>query len=358
MWIAQELAVAREGPLVMCGMKSVSWSTLIKAWGVISREFFIEIGTVRAMNNKDTRDTGDDVEVLGKLKIDILNDLREAVQRDGGQSLRQLLWLPRTSLSTDPRDRIYALLGLMHAIGDADKVTEILVDYSKPTWAVYADAMEHLFDSGQGQPATMVGVSDRVLKVEGLRIDTIHEIIAFGVSSETLANLPWLQPAANQAMKRPCQSFQQPYAALFEQFKRKEPLWRTLISNRKYMSGYDEAPRAYEDQYLQLATEDPGVGDSDTETEYQSKLIQGSGKKAFFTTCGLVGTCVPDSHAGNIVAIIFGSPVPFILRPLPAGTRHSQIYALIGASYVGGVMNGEMVMSYTVKIDSTAFFIT
>ncbi|KAL4733473.1 heterokaryon incompatibility protein-domain-containing protein [Aspergillus similis] len=434
MWIAQELAVATEDPLVVCGMKSVSWSTLVKAWKVISRGVFSEIGMVRPISRPDkdmadgqARDTGNDLEVLAMLKIDVLNELREAVQRDGGQTLRQLLWIPRTSQSTDPRDRIYALLGLMHVPGDAD-VTEILADYSKPTWAVYADAMEHIFSSGQGpyclsylflpgvdtvspriplvtnsdeeqaylpswvpdfsrqtsdlttkpsgitfQPPADRGasgaganchngqrVSDRVLKVEGLWIDTIQETIPFGTSMvEILANLPRIQAMAMQAKERPCQ-FEQRVAALFEQFKQKEPLWRTLISNKKYMSGYDEAPLAYKDMFLQL-TEYPQVTE-DNQTEYQKCLVEGLRRKAFFTTtCGLVGTCVPDSRAGDIAVVLFGSSVPFILRPLPVETNgQSQLYALIGASYVSGNMDGEMVDELYCEdlIDSTTFFIT
>jgi hypothetical protein len=434
MWIAQELAVASEDPLVVCGMNSVSWSTLVKAWKVISLELFTEIGMVRPipraeedMADRQAPDTGDDLEVLAMLKIDVLNELREAVQRDGGQQLRQLLWISRTSQSTDPRDRIYALLGLMHVSDDTD-VAEILADYSKPTWAVYADAMEHIFSSGQGpyclsylflpgvdtvsprtltvtrsdeeqaylptwvpdfsrqtsdlttkpsgitfQPPADRGasgaganchngqrVSDRVLKVEGLWIDTIQEIIPFGTSTdEILANLPRIQATATQAKERPCR-FEQLVAALIEQFKRKEPLWRTLISNKKYMSGYDEAPLAYENMYLQLTDSPRATGD--IQTEYEKCLVESLRRKAFFTTtCGLVGTCVPDSRAGDIAVVLFGSPVPFILRPFPAGTNgQSQIYALIGASYVSGIMGGEMVDELYCEdlIDSTTFLIT
>ncbi|KAL4821935.1 heterokaryon incompatibility protein-domain-containing protein [Aspergillus spinulosporus] len=434
MWIAQELAVASEDPLVVCGMKAVSWSTLVKAWKVISRELFTEIGMVRPIPRADgdtaerqAPDTGDDLEVLAMLKIDVLNELREAVQRDGGQPLRKLLWISRTSQSTDPRDRVFALLGLMHVAGDAD-VTEILADYSKPTWAVYADAMEHIFSSGQGpyclsylflpgvdsvspwtptvtssdeeqaylpswvpdfsrqtsdsatkpsgipfQPPANRGasgasadchngqrVSDRMLKVEGLWIDTIQETIPFGTSTdEILANLPRIQAMAMQAKELLCR-FEQPVAALIEQFKRKEPLWRTLISNKKYMSGYDEAPFAYEDMYLRLM-EGPRVTE-DEQTEYEKCLVEGLGQKAFFTTtCGLVGTCVPDSRAGDIAVVLFGSPVPFILRQLPAGSNdQSKIYALIGASYVSGIMDGEMVDELYCEdlIDSTTFLIT
>ncbi|CBF81783.1 hypothetical protein AN5504.2 [Aspergillus nidulans FGSC A4] len=435
MWIAQELAVASEDPMVVCGMKSVSWSTFVKAWKVISRELFTEIGMVRPipraeedMADRQPPDTGDDLEVLAMLKIDVLDELRQAVQRNGGQPLRQLLWISRTSLSTDPRDRVYALLGLMHVSDDTD-VTTILADYSKPTWAVYADAMEHIFSSGQGPyclsylflpgvdtvlpwtpmatssdeeqaylptwvpdfsrqtsdsttkpsgitfqpPANRGGasgaganchngqrVSDRVLKVEGLWIDTIQETIPLGTSmDEVLASLPRIQATAMQAKERPCR-FEQPVAALIEQFKRKEPLWRMLISNKKYMSGYDEAPLAYEDMYLQL-TEYPRVT-KNNRTQYEKCLVEGLGQKAFFTTnCGLVGTCVPDSRAGDIAVVLFGSPIPFILRPLPAGTNgQSQMYALIGASYLSGIMDGEMVDELYCEdlIDSTTFLIT
>ncbi|KAF2190100.1 HET-domain-containing protein [Zopfia rhizophila CBS 207.26] len=465
-WILQELAMAKKDPLVVCGWKSVSWSTLVKAWRAIARETLANLGTRQKVREATSReklestsigdnaeshsdgpadeddDEDDDVEILAKVKIEVLDDLRKAVRSRGGESLRKLLLISRTSAATDPRDRVYGLLGLLEkdALDPGSSVT-VAVDYRKPTSEVYTDAMAHIFSRGDGPyflsgvflpgvsavaphipslppmtkqpdlpswvpdfsrqvpdkatqpngirfhpPATMSASGagtvckngrrlddNRTLQVEGLLVDTIEQVMSLGTTLDaSIENLAYLESVASDARQRPC-LFRPSVAPLIQKFKNSEPLWRILISNKHFMSGYDPAPLSYERMYLSLLKQhaitaggDPNHHNPDRaqRSEYELCLQSGVGQQSFFTTkSGFIGTCVPDSRRGDIIAIVFGSPVPFVLRPItqsgPAARGEGQTYSLVGASYVGGIMGGEMVDELYCEdlMDSTTFFI-
>ncbi|KAI0139961.1 HET-domain-containing protein [Hypoxylon sp. NC0597] len=443
-WIIQELAMARQDPLVVCGHKSVTWSTFMKASGFVSRKLFTEIGMVRrkprgndnhTLGDNAIGDTGnspedgeEEIEILGMRKVDVLDDLYKSVKAQGGESLRKLFIISRTSEATDPRDRIYALLGLLKPDASDSQGSEnsIVVDYRKPTAEVYADAMAYIFAQGEGpyflsnmflpgmlaaaphvpnlpptilQPPLPSWVPDfsrqvagkatqpvgslfhppasssasgagagcnngrrledkRTLQVEGLFVDTIEDVLFLGASiSSYLGQLARVESLSEIARQRPC-LLEPSVRPHMEQFRKKEPLWRILVSNKRFTSGYDPAPASYEAMYSSL------LKNPDQQNEYTECLRSNVGRQSFFTTkSGFVGTCVPDSRRGDVIAILFGSPVPFVLRPQPetiqVADKERPTHCLIGASYVGGIMDGEMVDELYCEdlMDSTTFFI-
>ncbi|RYO85568.1 hypothetical protein DL762_005133 [Monosporascus cannonballus] len=453
-WIIQELAMARQDPLVVCGRKSVPWSTLMKAWSFLARATFTEIGMVRRkgpqggsrrlpggdLTGEDPEETGGgDIEVLAMIKIDVLDDLYTTIRSQGGESLRKLLMISRSSEATDPRDRIYALLGLLKPDAlEAHSEDAIIVDYRKTASEVYTDAMAYIFAQGDGpyflsyvflpgvsapaphipglpsmakQPDLPSWVPDfsrqgagkatqprgdlfhppagpgasgagagckngkrledgRTLQIEGLFVDTIEQVVPLGTTIDAyIAQLPELESLASAARQRPCR-LGSSVAPLVEEFRGKEPLWRALIANKHFLSGYDPAPSSYEAAYCSLLKQSPKRPKLDGEagraqpSDYEQRLRANVGKQSFFTTrSGFVGTCVPDSLRGDIIAILFGSPVPFVLRPAAEsiGVAESDrpSYLLVGASYVSGIMNGEMVDELYCEdlMDSTTFFI-
>jgi len=59
----------------------------------------------------------------------------------------------------------------------------------------------------------------------------------------------------------------------------------------------------------------------------------------------------PDTQAGDLVCVMYGCPVPLVLRDVQRGEAGSfedrllekrQIYGLIGTAYVRGIMDGEV----------------
>lgn len=447
-WILQELAMAKGDPLVVCGWKSAPWAVFIEAWQVIANEALAGFGTRRkfpsSVSDEAERDSKEDDkwERLSLMKLDVMNDLRQAVRARGGENLMKLLMISRTSAAADPRDRIYGLLGLLEKDAlNANLGTIIPIDYNKSCTDVYIDAMVHIFSHGKGpyylsgaflsggpvappsipdlststtqpflpswvpdfscqvaeeatqppghifHPPTSMHASGagadaqngkvledgRTLQVEGLFVDTIDEVVLFGSSlSAVFKNLVLFETRFSEAINRSC-SFNTQIAPFMQRFKKNEPMWRILISNKNFKSGYDSAPISYEGSYLDLLNHGDATAKHSTplkgsigleDSDYMMCLKTCVGNKSLFTTeSGFIGTCVPDGRKGDIVTIIFGSPSPFILRPIlkhtHSGNDKKQIYRLIGASYVGGIMNGEMVDELYCEdlMDSSTFFV-
>jgi hypothetical protein len=430
-WILQELALAGSDPIVVCGWKSTSWSTFAAVWQTIAKEPSFGLVSVQ----KEREAPNGETQFLALTKLDVLHTLRRSTQAQTGESLRRLLVISRTSAATDPRDRIYGLLGLLEQDAlDPSQGVMIPVDYRKSCAEVYTDAMSHIFSRGDGPlllsgvflsggpaaaphipslpaaieqldlpswvpdftrqtaedarqpngmaflpPSTMNAsgagsganngniVGDgRTLQVEGLFVDIIDEALPFGSSLEAIVeSLPRLETTSAIARRRPC-LFDPAVASHMQQFRGSEPLWRTLISNKHVKSGYEPAPAWYEETYLNLLNaarpEDKLSKHSDDaqKPDYELALRACIGRKSFFTSkSGFTGTCVPTSRKDDVIAIVFGSPTPFVLRPLPPGDDERVSYSLIGTCYTGGIMNGEMVDELYCEdlMDSTTFHI-
>ncbi|XDG06316.1 hypothetical protein ABKA04_005931 [Annulohypoxylon sp. FPYF3050] len=359
-WVIQELAMAKQDPLVVCGRKFTSWSTFMKAEEFVSRKVFTEIGMVRRkepshgnqspLGENSIEEVADspeeeNVEVVGKWKTGVLHDLYTTMRSKGGESLRKLLFISRSSQATDPRDRIYGLLGLLKAdpLDPPSSDHLIEVDYRKPTAEVYTDAMAHIFSQGDG-PYTLSGVSPpgisaaaphipdlpstvpqptlpswvpdfskqfgdnaphtsgtifhppagigvsgpgadanngrrlddkRTLQIEGLFVDTVEEVTVLGPSFKSLTNqLVEIASLAEIAKHRPCvlEPSIRPYVELY---KRKEPLWRVLVSNKRWHSGYEPAPDSYETMYQKLLSGVAEEDDSEESASYVSGIMSG-----------------------------------------------------------------------------------
>ncbi|KAK5659022.1 hypothetical protein OQA88_1109 [Cercophora sp. LCS_1] len=411
-WILQELAMARNDPLVVCGRRSVPWSTLVSVWNEIAKAVLSELGTVffKTQDKGDQDAEAAEPERVAKTKLDVLDELLNSRRQNGGETLQRLLILSRTSQSTNPKDRVYALLGLLSPKEtSAQNSIPIPIDYRKPTWEVYSDALSHIFSRGKGPhflsgiylpgashpdglpswvpdlsgqtgetttqssgmqfrpPAHIMGASGvgaecmngfrlpdkRTLRIEGLFVDVIEEIIPMGKSLGELAHrLPHLEAVVKSAKER---HYSHPEmnpdtCLLMDAFKQKEPLWKTLIHGKRWMSGYDIAPDSYEAMHQRLLEmrDHPWGDEYKAENEYELSLGRSVGSRVLFTTKGgFAGTCIPGAQPGDVLSLWFGSPVPFVLRPTGDSVTiegvQKEIYFLIGASYVGGIMSGEMV---------------
>lgn len=60
------------------------------------------------------------------------------------------------------------------------------------------------------------------------------------------------------------------------------------------------------------------------------------------TNTGFVGLAPAAAKLGDVVAVLLGAPVSHVLRPVESGREENQ-FALIGESYVYGVMDGEAI---------------
>ncbi|KAF7957535.1 hypothetical protein EAE96_003112 [Botrytis aclada] len=157
LWTIQELILADQEPLVGCGSAWSTWSVLSKVWQKVAMAEFTKMGMVMMERSNENENTSKTAVLQGvctnAIKIDLLNNVRTAVTDKKGEDLRDLLLNTITSKATEPKDRIYALLGMM---GSSDRKT-ITVDYSRPLGTIYADAISHIFHKGTG-PSFLAGL--------------------------------------------------------------------------------------------------------------------------------------------------------------------------------------------------------
>ena len=396
LWTIQELVLANQDPLVGCGLTWTTWSVLLSAWQKVALSEFTKMGIVM-LKTQGTENQGDENSAIrtSAIKIDLLNNLRNAVTSKGGETLRDLLLNTNSSNATEPRDRIYALLGMMRTENRAD----FTVDYDWPLEAVFAEAVAHIFQKGNGpfllSGMELAGASQKTsfpswvptfgsrsllsptrfhgpgvgasgagancvngevdqdlktLRVRGMPIDIVVEKISFGVKETCLAQLPEVEALASRAEKLAALNPSQRH--YLNGFKTKEPIWRTLIANKAYSGASREAaPESYGEMYRMLLHKQESTSaseefDEELLRDYRLNLLNYLPLGCFFITeTGFYGIGQGTIEVGDHLAIWFGSPAPFVLRPIKQShaEENRPIYSVHGIAYVAGIMDGEVV---------------
>jgi hypothetical protein len=81
--------------------------------------------------------------------------LQEVQTTSGQPSLENLLYVTRTSIASDPRDRLFALQSLLTDSSERDAIT---VDYGKEPKTVYQEVTEGLIRQGRAETALRVSI--------------------------------------------------------------------------------------------------------------------------------------------------------------------------------------------------------
>ncbi|KAI9646929.1 hypothetical protein NHQ30_004929 [Ciborinia camelliae] len=388
LWTIQELVLANQDPLVGCGFTWTTWSMLLKAWQKVAMIEFTNMGMIMKNDEAESKnENGDSVADSSNvrtsaIKIDLLNNLRAAVTNKEGEDLRDLLLNTVSSKATEPKDRIYALLGMMR-LEDRKHLT---VDYDRPLGTVYAEAISHIFQKGNGpfllsgmelsgptppkqyssfpswvprlgSPSLLhptrfhppgIGVSGagsdainghisrdlKTLYIRGLPIDTIIEKFTFGPNQECLRQLPRAETLVRKALHLATQhTHHRPHLHIL---KTHHPLWRTLITNKTYSgAARTVAPDSYGEMYAHLREQyNPTINSSvhlgennvhDPAREYRLSLLNHLPNSTFFITAtGFHGLGPRSVEIGDRLAIWFGAPAPFILRSRRIPARNDQ----------------------------------
>jgi hypothetical protein len=125
LWVIQELALAETEPIVLIGSLTVRWSDLVDTAD--------DILTIRWLKMPDDRDLLSQFE-LGTSRIYALDILRS--RSHSHQGLYWCLIISSQAIATNPRDKVYGLLGLC----DFQVSEPIVPDYSKRLQHVLAEA--------------------------------------------------------------------------------------------------------------------------------------------------------------------------------------------------------------------------
>ncbi|KAK3614284.1 hypothetical protein LTR56_027351 [Elasticomyces elasticus] len=395
-WVVQELVLAKKATLVV-GSVSAPWH-LIEDF---CRSYLEHLPPGACCHSSVTWKMSSDLwQDIVSLRLAtwtfymVKNEVLQAQQKQSSVAFLQLLWLLRYKQATDPRDKVYGLLGLLHgqrhtllvpdySISTADaftRCTRALIDADNSLGALIGPRLHHpglptwvidfLPQENSGSVLFFQNLSQRISSsavfnacgTQELRVSSnLNNLCLWGFRFDTVRRtaMPWQSGLVAQTLE------EWEHCAATAKVHRKsdypdgrgwaDVFWRTMIRDtmRKLeRNGGGEVRRASpgdERAYLSFRrwlSGQPGTLDTD-ET---SQAAISSFRKAFhiatqdqylFTTHkGYLG--LGDApEADDEIWILDGGRVPFLLRPYPDDSDHAGCFSLVGDCYVHGIMDGE-----------------
>ncbi|KAH7371678.1 heterokaryon incompatibility protein-domain-containing protein [Pyrenochaeta sp. MPI-SDFR-AT-0127] len=349
LWIIQEIQLANRVSILQCGSDEISWYHLRRA-----------LLRCAAFTRHDCSQTA-------QSRLVYLSNMAKHLKNE--PPLR-LFELARTSECSDPRDRIYALLGLL-----PDTLSkQICPQYAAPTKEIYkqtfltyaewSGSLEPLCSAGPSwvpdwsilglsekfllqntnasshSTAEFVHVSSDILEVTGVLFDTVVDI-------------------RGPIPKDPYEVLCMAYGFWFTN-KRPAPLYPTGESLAQACAwtlacgffcdkwiNYAGIAHSLEDaqkpfQQLQEATDEEGYSFDQYLREFSFRfpfIMNAIGKTMFRTSKGYFGVVSAEVLPGDKVCILLGCPMPAILRK-----ERSEEYTFIRCAHIHGLMEGEALL--------------
>jgi hypothetical protein len=70
--------------------------------------------------------------------------------------------------------------------------------------------------------------------------------------------------------------------------------------------------------------------------------VNSCGRQFFTTHSGLTGLANPGLESGDVVYVLLGGKMPFVLRPTPERLNGEILHEYVSQAYVHGIMDGEV----------------
>ncbi|KAI0128832.1 heterokaryon incompatibility protein-domain-containing protein [Xylariales sp. AK1849] len=362
-WVLQEVLLSRSA-YVLCGDAICSWESVMM---LLRRSNFVQEVVVRS---SPQRRAVLDSKLLPVLLVDTIER-----RRRGKTGLLDYLVLSRQRRATVAHDHIYGIMGLVN-----ERILK--ADYTKPVREVYREVAVHIlkserslgilsiccetqsnqhelpswvpdwrlqfkedyqsfllsqlnYSAGMVTPETKPEIDldhdDWILKVSGIFIDTVD----FTSSTRDLGRWPqvsedwqcWTKNAANITKQ---------YGGFEEQ---REAFRKALYCQ------YNGETRKYDgsEQFFDIAVSSSAPHPSPAQLSHPTRSYGNAGRQLFGTRTGYMGRGLYSVRAGDIVVLLLGARVPFVLRE----SKTLGEYYLVGECYLHGVMDGEMARART-----------
>ncbi|KAE9366627.1 HET-domain-containing protein [Stipitochalara longipes BDJ] len=345
-WTMQEIAVGSPESLIQCGHEYLEWDSFRKAVSCLwpkenspnidrTRLYMISLATM-----------------MGSKTSNIKDILRSASNRK----------------STDPRDKIYGVLGLL----PARFASRIKPNYSLPLAEVnrnfalaYFDHFQRLDILASRAEATQSWNADWG-SIEGGSIgDRKAHFLASGISSShfNLVSHSMLEVSGIIKAKIRTVGQQIPLNTTRAlQVIRDSPIWahnkaRTYIDGTSFADALtvtlflDLLKETFLDKamgsptmemarrcFLSWQRDDSGILEDDIHFLTQQAVASLAGCCLFETEEGYIGVCMSWTKPGDIISVLLGCPTPLILRL--ASSRPGSFH-IVGDCYVQGLMYAE-----------------
>ena len=368
-WVVQEFVVAAAEPVFGCGDRWVGSSVLDRMYKQAEGDQNLALGTL----------------LFGQTRIAAftLFGYRRVFQNNGHcGSLANLLIGGRDTRQTKPHDAVFAMLG----IAVPGSSSGILIDYDRPVEQVYTEVATHLLSLGRDVsllyhapgtrqlqlpswvPDFSVPADARtfylssyrasgdlksrvesasnasIMKVEGYEIDILVEHAEPDSGEGNIIDKA--RHIGNVIQQWQSHGLTDP----------SRDVWRTLIGDHPFRQySHCPAPAEFEQKYEALFEGGPipaDFGPKLTSGERWWEFIKSyalamdatlAGRSIFVTQKGMLGIGPKNVQKGDLVCVLFGGDVPFILRELREVDRGERLNILVGDAYVQGLMYGEAV---------------
>ncbi|KAF2454456.1 heterokaryon incompatibility protein-domain-containing protein [Lineolata rhizophorae] len=374
-WTVQE-AILPNDALVIWGTLSIPWSVINNA----------------ADNLLYSEAAGKILSKTPHFVWDILNEFTCPVRGLGlttsGDSILDVVRRWRCREATDPRDKVYALVGILEDLFGSNPLPRVpSCDYTLslntlykrttldllavegslipfvgwrgerhetkglPSWTIDWIRPQHVpcrsywenrhrygyFNADGNTDLSMETYNDdNILSLKGLFIDKV--VMIGDVLTREHEN--------DEDMIRALEQWEGALAGFISsKFEKdyagstwKKSFWRTVLSGSTSDGRLGDSDKASFDQFRE----------SRTWSDMVPSLFDSVLDQAFFiTTQGYIGMGPPTTKAGDEVWVLFGGRVPFVLRPIETNgaATHGRVRekhcSLVGDAYVNGIMDGE-----------------
>lgn len=293
------------------------------------------------------------------------------------RGLLELVNLTELSKASDPRDKIFGLLGFL----PNEVQSRLSINYAQPVDGVYADFVEYsMLMSGEldvlcegyhsrptsswlpdfSQPryveplcATFTANSrscpapnfkiDKTtltLTCSGIKFDCVQKIAELPFLppfSSDWKYSPWNDPVKSRGWQTASEDILQRLTSQSSKLPLEETDWRSALNQQNAKASFFSDPifssraRVANQRFLDISLA----------ISFTKRQLEYLGGRAFFTTStGFVGVGPKQLLQGDLVVFLFGASLPFVLRP----SSQAGCYALIGNAFVHGFVDVDFGM--------------
>ncbi|KAI1264785.1 heterokaryon incompatibility protein-domain-containing protein [Xylariaceae sp. FL1019] len=391
-WIRQEIALAARATVIW-GSHQIDWETLSEACRAVSE---LNVNNRHSANHMIVEDLATYRKIcrarLGSLPVNQITRTHITTL-----SLESLLSANRNSKATDPRDKVFGLMGmaLMHGR------SPINVSYTLPIRHIYTEVAQYLLNERKPNaldflshvqsdydafdlPSWVPNWTTRLLATQIVNVYAFHAATSRTMDAEVLwnhdcddriARLSWHKSLPRHCLRssgarifsvREVVSFENytAHARILKYLPRQYPmtgftgyldLYERLFDTSQaedfclghlrdqkqnfwaqndHIHDHDELLTTYSHGELLARTQHQKFP-SGRQFHGQSISIQ-KGRQIFVTTNGFMGIVPLKTRPGDDIVLLFGASVPFVVRK-----AFGDHYWLVGECVVIGVMEGE-----------------
>jgi hypothetical protein len=344
-WIRQEVAVATE-VYVLCGDRTNKWTTLVMACEILYQHE-VEFDSIVAQISLYSS---------GYHQAIFIDTIREYIKDTGSAGFQNMLFHNRACESTDPRDRVYAVLGIVND----DEIKGLEPDYSMQKEEVFRAAVESVIQNTRslyllsacqdperesGLPSWVPNFEEdwkarvlrekeggeqlyhtaadilvaedsihspdkNILALNGIICDEVEHIGSVYEDYSTLNEVleTWRQIALKTLTSK------HPALAEHEIF---ESYWRTILADQD-LAGDRASQDTINDFTSRIVNADRPIPrfdlESDNSTFSQRCRDVADRRRLVGSKNGRIGLASADVEVGDCVCVFHGAGVPFVLR--------------------------------------------